>query len=126
MVPPLVFTRESSHIFSHSFIKHLLSMSSEVGTGDGTGQYWDHSNRQNWVGGKPHKAHGLTGRQPVQQTEVRGLRKSWTQAWGDPQRRGYIFLLPVLCREGDHVADADTEHAEHPRGEAGSSVQEVC
>lgn len=50
----------------------------------------------------------------------------WTEAWGGPQRRGYMLSLPVLCREGDHIADADIEHAEHPRGEAGSSVQEVC
>lgn len=54
-----------------------------------------------------------------------GLRV-WAEAWGNPQRRGYMILIPVLCREGDHVADADIEHPEHPRGEAGSSVQEVC
>lgn len=45
---------------------------------------------------------------------------------GDSQRKGYTPLFPVLCRKGDYVTDADIEHAEYPRGEAGSSVQEVC
>lgn len=37
-----------------------------------------------------------------------------------------MHLLPVLFREGDHIADADTKHAQYPRGEAGCAVQEVC
>lgn len=45
---------------------------------------------------------------------------------GDSQRKGYMPLFPVLCRKGDYVTDADIEHTEYPRGEAGSSVQEVC
>lgn len=45
---------------------------------------------------------------------------------GYSQRIGYMPLFPVLCRKGDYIIDADIEHAEYPRGEAGSSVQEVC
>lgn len=45
---------------------------------------------------------------------------------GNPREEGYMPLFPVLCRKGDHITDADIEHAEYPRGEAGSSVQEVC
>lgn len=48
----------------------------------------------------------------------------WGLEGGDPQEGG-VPSLPVLFRERDHFADADTEHAEYPRGEAGCTVQEV-
>ena len=84
-----------------------------VGTQDGTGAVL--VGRTEWV---PVllKHTKEPGRQPGQQTEMKSLigENSGPRPKGGLQKRRYMPLLPVLCRKGDHITNADSEHAEYP------------